>query len=895
MSPVEAHTDEGRRVRGANHARAQREAWDTLRPLQVALGLRGARPALVQFARGAHTAVSYERLAEQARRVASGLRARGVRPGERVGLFAPTSPAWVACALGALRAGAVVTPLDPQLSGRELERVLKDADLRLLLTDGRRDEVLPRPAERLERLLLDAEPGQARSWSRLLEGAEQGQPQEVLPDDPAALFYTSGTTGAPKGVPLSQRNLGSQLEVLAGLDLIDERDRVLLPLPAHHVYPFVVGMLYPLSRGAALVFPRALTGPAVQEALRDGQVTAVVGVPRLYSALLEAIDERLAAAGLLGWPLRAGVRACTALRRAGIPAGGPLLRWLRRRVAPELRLLASGGAALDADVALRLEALGWRTVSGYGLTETSPLLTLDLPDRDRFGTAGVAVPGVELRVNREGEVQARGPNVFAGYRNLPLATRQAFTRDHWFRTGDLGQLDADGVLRLHGRASTRLVGQGGENVQPEPLEEAYVQHPALREVGVLEHEGQLVALVVPETGADEEALAGAMREGTRELRSHQRVSAWALTRRPLPRTRLGKLRRHLLQERWEEARSGQEQERAPGPVAVAEMAPADQQLLEVPAARATWELLAERFPRQALTPDTSPGLDLGIDSLGWLELSATLAQRAGVELSEEALARVETVRDLLEEVAGGGQGGQAIDLQLALHEPLEVLGPERARWLRPLPLPLEALARGALRVGRPLFRLVLPLQVRGAGELPRGQCVLAPNHQSLLDPFALACALPRERLRRVAWGGWTGMAFKNPLLRWLSRLARVVPVDPAAGPATSLALGAAVLQRGDDLVWFPEGERSRDGRLLAFRPGLGHLLLAHELPVVPVRIEGTHEALPRGSLRLRRRPLRITFGAPLDPAALAERGQGQTPVERLVAALRGEVARLGDE
>lgn len=871
--------------------RSTAESWSTLRPLLLALGLRQAEPAFVLPGRRGPHALSYEWLSAQVRAVAGGLRARGVAPGERVGLFAPPGPAWVACGLGALRAGAVVTPLDPQLLGEELTGVLADADLRLLFTDRRRAANLEQVLAR-RRLLLDAPAEDPSSWRRLRRLGGARDLAEVGPDDPAALFYTSGTTGFPKGVPLTHRNLGSQLEVLAAARLIERSDRVLMPLPAHHVYPFVLGLLYPLSRGAALVFPRALTGPAIQAALGAGGVTAMVGVPRLYAALVAAIDARLEGAGLPGWPVRAAWRTSTALRRRGLRWGTPLLRAVRERIAPALRVLASGGAALDEELAWRLEGLGWTVVSGYGLTETSPLLTLDLPDRDRFGTAGLPVAGVELRISRRGEVQARGPNVFAGYRGRDEATRAAFTRDGWFRTGDLGQIEPSGALRLRGRASTMLVGQGGENVQPEAVEAAYEAHPAIREVGVLPHEGGLAALVVPAGEADEQTLRAALQERGRRLPSHQRVGAWELTRAPLPRTRLGKLRRHLLRARWEEARRGEGDGAGGGPLPEEELAPADRQLLEIPAARAAWELLAERYADRRLTPDTSPGLDLGLDSLDWLEVSATLAAQSGVELSEEALGRIETVRDLLEELASGGGAGEKLDLERALHAPLEVLSPRHQRWLRPLPRSLELLARLTLLIGRPAFRLLLPVRVRGRERLPAGQCVLAPNHQSLLDPFALSCALPRARLRRTAWGGWTGIAFKNPLLRWLSRLARVVPIDPGAGPATSLALGAAVLQRGDDLVWFPEGERSRDGRLLPFRPGLGHLLQAHPLPVVPVSIAGSGQALPRGSLRLRRRPITITFGAPLDPRELAERGKGESPPRRLVAALREEVARL---
>ena len=189
-----------------------------------------------------------------------------------------------------------------------------------------------------------------------------------------------------------------------------------------------------------------------------------------------------------------------------------------------------------------------------------------------------------------------------------------------------------------------------------------------------------------------------------------------------------------------------------------------------------------------------------------------------------------------------------------------------------------------------LFRL----RVDGIEHLPsEGPCLLTPNHLSSLDPAVILALLDRQHHRGTCWGGWTGLLFHRPWTRLVSRSLRVLPVDPGKGPLSSLALGAAALQRGCMLVWFPEGKRSEDGQLQRFRPGVGTLARVQSVRMVPILIDGTDAALPPGSLRLRLRPSHVRIGAPVDPSELEQRGQGETPAERIVDAVRSEVSALG--
>ncbi len=882
----------------------------TLRSVIGGLSGFGGKPAVVAFGEGGVETWSYAELGGRVGRLAVGLRGVGVGRGDHVAILSGNGFGWISACLAVISAGGVVVPLDVQLGDEALGHVLRDSGAAHVFTTADGADRLEKLGEDvgLRSILLDVGAEDGRSWRRLPAG---GALPEFEPGDGAALFYTSGTTGAAKGVPLSHANLAFQIDSLLGADLVCEVDRILLPLPLHHVYPFVMGMLTPLAAGLPIVLPQSLTGPQLVRALREGEVTLIVGVPRLYGALYSGIEERVGSGGRLAATLFGnGVELSARLRRlTGLDVGRVVLRPLRRRFGPKLRVLASGGAALDPELASKLEGIGWRVAIGYGLTETAPLLALNPPDGTKLGSVGRPVPGVEITIDTsavpedaartgaprgEGEILASGPNVFSGYRNRPEETGKVFDEGGRFRTGDLGYFDDDGYLYVTGRVSTLIVTPGGKNVQPEAVEAAYLENPAIREIGVLQKDGRLVAVIVPETdgipsGRDTNiAMREAVEEGSRRLPSYQRISDYATSREPLEYTRLGKLRRHVLEERFDRARSGKAKDMIAGPVAVVQMSEEDRALLEDPAVRSVWELLAERFPDRRLAPDTSPQLDLEIDSLGWVNLTLEIGEKTGVELKEEAIGRIGTVRDVLREVASGA--GSTTHRVSSLEHPEEFLDDRQRRWLKPLGPVASMAATGMFALGRAIMRGLFRLRVEGRENLPEeDQFIIAPNHVSYLDSFVVAAALPRDVLRRTYWAGWTGAAFGNPLTRLVSRLAQVVPVDPDRAGLSSLAFGAAVLRRGQNLVWFAEGERSRTGSVQQFKPGVGMLLEYYPVPVVPVFIRGTYEAMPRGRFLRRLEKVTVTFGEPFDP-----RGPDGRSREQVVDAVRERVVALGE-
>jgi len=261
-------------------------------------------------------------------------------------------------------------------------------------------------------------------------------------------------------------------------------------------------------------------------------------------------------------------------------------------------------------------------------------------------------------------------------------------------------------------------------------------------------------------------------------------------------------------------------------------------------------------------------------------------------LSEEAIARIETVRDLLREVTEGGEG-EAVD---PLTDPDEVLDEKQKQWLEPLGPVAAGTARFLYAVNRVLLRFLFRVHAEGLEYLPQDrQWILTPNHVSYLDPFAIAALLDWRQLRKTHWAGWTGIIFANPLMRFLSRLGKILPIEPTRAARSSLAFGAIILKKKKNLVWFPEGERSANGKLQEFKPGIGMLLEHFPAPVIPIFVHGTHQALPPGKFLPRPRMIRVVLGKPLDARELERESRGEEPHQKIASALHDAVGKLATE
>jgi malonyl-CoA/methylmalonyl-CoA synthetase len=465
------------------------------------------RPMLWEAGRGWVRAGELDRAS---RRVAARLAGAGLRPGDRVFMSAATSMELVEAHVAALRLGLVVVPANTAYREREIAHLVGDAGPRLAVVDDAERAAWVRRAAP-DALVVG--PDVARPYPPLPYDSASTPPvlDRAGPDDPAIIGYTSGTTGVPKGAVLSHRNLLASSESVRRAWRWTADDRLVLALPLFHIHGLGVGLHGTLLAGASAVLLPRFDADAVLDAVADHQATMFFGVPTMYARL--AASPRLAELG-------------------------------------RLRLCVSGSAPLPPAVFDRLAAgSGQRVLERYGMTETGMNVSNPYDGERRPGTVGFPLPGVELRLDSRGEIELRGPNVFSGYWRRPEASSAAFTDDGWFRTGDIGELDADGYLRLVGRARELII-TGGLNVYPREVEDVLLEHPAVAEVavaGTADAEwGEVVTAWVVRAGessppgADE--LAGFAAERLARFKCPRRI----VFVDALPRNALGKILRHEL-------------------------------------------------------------------------------------------------------------------------------------------------------------------------------------------------------------------------------------------------------------------------------------------------------------------------------------------------------------
>ncbi len=434
---------------------------------------------------------TYAEVGRRIEKVQQELTGAGLRPGDRVALLSSNMSNWGVCYLAVVSAGMVVVPILPDFSGEELDMIIEHSEAKALMVSDKLFTKLSKPT--IERLHVVVRTKNLGVIAQRVKG--EGATAVPQPDDLAAVIYTSGTTSKPKGVMLTHRALCAQIAMAAAIFPVDGDDVFLSVLPLSHTYECSIGMIYPFSMGARVVYiDRPPTASVLMPTLRAVRPTVMLIVP----LIIEKIYRHQVLAkfnSTATW--RTLYRIGFMRRYFHRVAGKKLMKLFGRR----LRFLGIGGSKLDGGAEKFLLEAKVPYAIGYGLTETAPLLAGAAPSMVRLGSTGPQAPGVELRLDnvnaetRQGEIVARTPSAMLGYFKNPEATAEAFTADGWFRTGDLGEFDEDGWLYIKGRLKNMIVGPCGENIYPEDIESVLNSHVCIADSIVTEQEGRLVALV----------------------------------------------------------------------------------------------------------------------------------------------------------------------------------------------------------------------------------------------------------------------------------------------------------------------------------------------------------------------------------------------------------------
>lgn len=788
--------------------------------------------------------------------------------GAKTVIFSENREEWVYAFFSVWRNGGIAIPVDASSTVDDLAYILNDSRPVCIWTSAQCREVAAQAVDlagldiRLEDIALNAD-------------APRTTPapyQDFEKNDVALIIYTSGTTGSPKGVMLSYANLWANMAgVSEEVPIFNGHRRTIMLLPVHHVLPLMGTVIIPIIRGDGIVICPTMSGPDIMAALCRGQVGIFIGVPRLWQTLYTGIKKKIDASAVT----RALFSLC---QKVDSPALSRFVfQSVHKKMGGHLDYCVSGGAALDKEIAQGLRTLGLEVLEGYGMTETAPIISFTRPGDVIPGCTGLPLPSVQCKIvdaqgkpAQEGELLAKGPNLMLGYYNRPEETAAVIDQEGYIHTGDLARMDQKGRIYITGRTKEIIVLSNGKNVQPNEIEfklERYTDK--IKEAAVTEDDDLLHAIIVPQelwardlSDAEVEEILKREVIGpyNKSVENYKKVMKLTVFRGALPRTKLEKLQRFKLK-----ALIRKPEAPAAAPVAQEENLTAEYKILKN---------YIEEAKKIQLRPADHIETDLAFDSLDRVELQSFIEQTFGVVVKADQFvnfANVQAIADHIAETKTQIKEGDA-DWHAILTQDNSSLE---------LPVTSSLYPHHAKNM-KAFLTLYNRLSVSGQENIPaQGPFILAANHQSFIDAPVAVAGLSRETIFNTFFYA-TEEHVKHPVLKFLARRNNVILMEKRNLKNSILKL-AKVLEQGKNVVIFPEGRRTPDGQVHNFKKMFAILAKELNVPVLPVKITGAYDALPRTSNIYRPCKVKVQYLKPFQPAPGMSYDDIAQAVKKLIA------------
>ena len=659
---------------------------------------------------------------------------------------------------------------------------------------------------------------------------------EIQPDDLAEVMFTSGTTGDPKGVMLTHRNLAANIEGITQYITCNTSSRLLSILPLSHMYEQMGGLLTVLHFGASVTYPTSRQPTVLARTMRERQITTMLLVPQGLELLMNGIEREVRRQGkgaLWDKLLKIAERTPYPLRRR-------LFGRVHKQFGGKLDFIVSGGAALDPELGRKWELMGVKIVQGYGATEASPVISNHTLHERRPDSVGRPLPNVEVKISEDGEILVRGDNISPGYWNSPEQTAAAFDGD-WYRTGDIGLFDDDGYLHIRGRMKDMIVLPSGQNVYPDDIQAVLNRHPNVTDsavVGLQQGSSVEVHAALILDGANDADPIVAWANG--QLAEQQRVRGYTVwPEEDFPRTHTLKVKKPQLIEMLE---GGVQSDSPSSPTSSSSPRDGSRGLVDIVAEVAVLDTAD-------IAPDMTLGDDLNLDSLGRIEMLSAIEVDLGVYLDETQIGPETTIRQV-----------QAILDEGANNPPVTEFPDWGMGWWCRM---VRGFIQRALMF--PILKLPYGLKVTGRENLQDidGPVLFASNHSLGLDNPLIIESIPPLWRRRLAIAGaarlWKNPVFwvLNPLLGNGFPLAQDGPIRP------SLENMGKIIDNGWSVLIYPEGQLTIGGPIKSFMNGTGLLAVEGRLPVVPLRLHINRLGSPTRFPIFKRGSVEIRFGQPL--------------------------------
>jgi long-chain acyl-CoA synthetase len=759
---------------------------------------------------------------------------------KKVGIYSANRPEWVFAFYATWKNYCVAVPIDFLAQPDEIAYILNDCRPEVVFISDNMKENFSKVQKLLHYEISII------VFESLNEDCNKYEAVEVNVEDVhqvAAIIYTSGTTGSPKGVMLSYDNLLANIKsVSVDIPIFTDFRTTLVLLPLHHIFPLLGTMVMPLSVNAAIAFSPSMAAEDIISTLKNNGVAITIGVPKLYDAIrkgiVDKINKSFAAKNLFKLAKLVNNKAFSK----------KIFHQVHDKFGGKVEYMVCGGAKLNEETGKDYKALGFEMLEGYGMTEAAPMITFTRPGRWKIGSAGELMPGVEVET-RDGEIVARGRNIMKGYYNCPKDTAETI-KDGWLYTGDLGYLDDEGYIHITGRSKELIVLSNGKNISPEEIE-LKLKHSSefIAEVAIFGRNDSLNAAIFPDfrklneksiLNLEEKFKWEVIDNYNKNAAPYKKITKFYLCKEELPKTRLGKIQRYKLIGMIDTLSITHKQKAKE---------PEFEEYLVIR------DFLKEQ-KKSEIYPDDHFEIDLGLDSLDKVNLQVFLESTFGVEVKEDVLLNHSTVEKLSK----------------FMKETKNRLTVETVKWAEilkekiELKLPKSWFTQNlAKHISKIFFKLYFRMKGEGIENIPDGPFILAPNHQSYFDGMFVSVYLKNKVFKNTYFYA-KAKHVRNPVLKAIANRNNVIVMDINKDLKESLQKLAVVLKTKKNIIIFPEGTRSRTGKLGEFKKAFAILSSELNIPVVPVSINGAIKALPKGSVFPRPwKKINIKFHKPVYP------------------------------
>lgn len=637
----------------------------------------------------------------------------------------------------------------------------------------------------------------------------------------AAMLYTSGTTGSPKGVMLTYNNLMTEMEGIYEKGIFDHRDQILALLPFHHVLPLTATVLLMLRYQTSIVFVKKIASKEIFEALEKNRVTALIGVPRVFKLFYDGIKQQIDAKFIT----RAIFKIMS--KSKSIPLKRKVFSKVHKKFGGHLDFIVAGGAKLDPEIARFYETLGIYSLEGYGLTETSPVIAVNSKKERKIGTIGKKLYNVDVKIENE-ELWVKGPIVMKGYYNKPEKTAEVMTEDGWFKTGDLAKIDEEGYITIIGRRNSMIVLSNGKNIDPETLENRLIakSDKLIKEAGIFNHQNKLAAIIIPDLlecrkrniNNVKTYIKNIVEDYNLSAHNYEKVLDYKVFEEELPKTRVGKLRRFMLPNLYEQ-----------NVVKKAKIAEPDNEVYKI----------LKEYVKKAKgiepQPEENLELEIGMDSLDIVEFFAYIENNFGLQLDEEKFAEMPNLKLLSEYI-----NEKAVKIEnneinwKQIIEEAKPIKDDKNRWITKfLKVFLDVIIKVYFRIQR-----------NGREKLDPKPKIYVSNHQSFIDPLILGSLLPKSILYNTIFLA-IDWYFKKFPLKLLVSNGNVILIDINKNIRKSVEEIVGYLKSGKNVLIFPEGARTKDGKVAEFKKVFAIISKELGIDVQCLGIKGGFEAYSR--------------------------------------------------